>query len=74
MEDIRYLKITLESAEKTHTDALRRLQWLERRLMDAQTQEEYDHIKELLDKQEEYTKETGKIEMQARWKYAAATI
>ena len=74
MEDIRYLKITLESAEKTHADALRRLQWLERRLIHAQTEEEYDHIKELLDAQEKYTKETSKIEMQARWRYVDATL
>ncbi len=46
-------KRDFEQAERAHRDAFRRAQWLERRLMDAPTEEEYNRIKAELDRQEE---------------------
>lgn len=49
-------KQDFEKAEKVHNDAFRRAQWLERRLMAAPTEEDYNRIKAELDRQEEELK------------------
>lgn len=67
-------KRDFEQAEKAYSDAFRRAQWLERRLMDAPTEEEYNRIKAELDRQEEQLKNLGLALTKARYEYGAAEM
>lgn len=61
-----------EAAEKAHRDAFRRAEWLERRLLDAPTEEDYNRLAAELDQQEKELKTLGRELMRARaqWTYA----
>ena len=63
-----------EQAEKAHNDAFRRAQWLENRLLNAPTEEEYNRIKAELDRQEEELKELSLALIKARYEWASASM
>ncbi len=65
------LRAAYELAEKEHRSAFRRAQWLERRLLDAPTEQDYARIKAELDAQEELLKARGRELALARYKYCA---
>lgn len=63
-----------EKAEKTHNDAFRRLQWLERCLMDTRTEEDYQRIAAEIDRQEEKLKTLNLALLRARAEWVEAEL
>ena len=63
-----------EQAEKAFNDAFRRAQWLERRLMDAPTEDEYKRLKTELDRREEELKDLSLALIKARYEWASASM
>ena len=74
MNTVYELKAVFEAAEKAHRAAYRRAQWLERRLLDAPTEADYNSIAAELDRQEEQLKASGLALTRARYAYAAADL
>lgn len=68
------LRAAFEKAEKEYTAAYRRAQWLERRMMDAQTDDEYNDYARRLEAQEAALKPLGLAVIRARYEYTAGQM
>ena len=72
MTTLEELKTQYEAAEAEHRQAMRRATWLERRLYEAPTEEEYNRLSAELQAQEKTLAELGKACTLARLRYVAA--
>ena len=70
---IQELKKAFVEAEERHRAAYRRAVWLERRLYDAPTEEDYQRISAELENQEKQLQELGLVVINARLAYTGAT-
>ena len=72
MEDQR-LREEWKKAEALHTRAQRRAKWLERRMYDAQTEDEFIYLSSELDEQKKTIDELSKAACYARYLWACST-
>ena len=72
--ELNELRAAYEQAEKSCLAAARRAQWLERRLFEAATDEEYAARATELETQEAALKDLGKTLTLARYDYVSAEL
>lgn len=71
MTNLLEVRAAFEAAEKDYTRAYRRAQWLEARMMAAETDDEYNNYARQLEAQEAVLKPLGLKLMRARYEYTA---